>query len=304
MRSLGDLLLSSTALGPPRESAAAFREAVREAAGPHGVVEDLEHDGCAKDPACLHAVFASPGDPARRATLLFLHGKGGRGAEWRPDAVRALRLGYNVLVPDLRGHSPSGGKRITYGFFEREDLELLVAEATSRFGVDPGRLGVDACSMGTLVALQFAAEIRSPRALWLQSPFGDLASMAIQYVHRATGLPRAVVTLPTRLAVYLLERETSLPLASLDPVAAAGRVTCPTVVVHGDADLLVPIRFAPAVYEALKGPKSFWRAPRCGHCHHPDEPQAIRSKEYVARWTAFFSEHNPPAASRSHRPST
>jgi pimeloyl-ACP methyl ester carboxylesterase len=69
---------------------------------------------------------------------------------------------------------------------------------------------------------------------------------------------------------------------------AARRVACPAVVVHGEDDDLVPIRFAPRVYEALAGEKSFWRVPRCGHCHHADEPQAVVRAEYERRWTEFF----------------
>jgi uncharacterized protein len=198
-------------------------------------------------------------------------------------------------VPELRGHAPSGGTRITYGYLEKVDLALLLAEAGRRFELDPARLGIDGCSMGALIALQFAAET-PPAALWLQAPFGDMAAMAVHYVHRATGLPAWLLELPTRLAVARLQKTTGVPRAGVDPVTAARRVTCPAVLVHGEEDTLVPVRFAPAVYAALAGPKELWRVPRCGHCHHPDEPQAIHAGEYVARWTAFFRAHlsSPP----------
>jgi pimeloyl-ACP methyl ester carboxylesterase len=112
--------------------------------------------------------------------------------------------------------------------------------------------------------------------------------MAVHYVHRATGLPAWLLEGPVRLAVRRMERTAGLPLSAVDPVAAARRVTCPAVLVHGEEDTLVPVRFAPEIHEALAGEKELWRVPRCGHCHHPDEPQAIRTAEYVRRWTAFF----------------
>jgi len=31
--------------------------------------------------------------------------------------------------------------------------------------------------------------------------------------------------------------------------------------------------------------------PRCGHCHHADEPQALERAEYERRWTEFFRLH-------------
>jgi pimeloyl-ACP methyl ester carboxylesterase len=269
----------------------AFRGDVREAAGPAGLVEEIVHAGDPREPALLHSLFASPGRPASRPTILFLHGKGGCGAEWRRDAVRALGLGWNVLVPELRGHPPSGGSRVTYGWFEKVDLALLVAEAARRHRIDPGRLGVDGCSMGSLVALQFAALKPRPAALWLQSPFGDMPSMAVHYVHRATLLPLALLELPVRWAVARIDKTTGVPLSAVDPVAAARRVTSPATIVHGEEDELVPVRFAPPVFEALAGEKTFWRVPRCGHCHHADEPQAVHGAEYARRWTDFFSGH-------------
>ena len=287
MRSLAGLLLSPVGLAPVTASVEAFHEAVRTAAGPAGVVETLVHAGDPAEPARLVTVFGSPGSPETRATLLFLHGKGGGAAEWSRDAVRALRLGFNVLVPDLRGHPPSTGARITYGIRETNDLLLLLDLAGARFGVTASRLGIDGCSLGSLLALQLAAA-RAPAALWLQSPFGDLRAMAVHYLHRATGLPRVLLEAPVRALVRRIEKTEGLDLSQADPVAAARRIGCPTTVVHGETDALVPIRFSPRLFDALAGPKTFWRVPACGHCHHADEPQAVVPEEYERRWTEFF----------------
>ena len=77
----------------------------------------------------------------------------------------------------------------------------------------------------------------------------------------------------------------------MDPVAAARKVTCPAVVVHGESDELVPVGFSQRVYDALAGEKTLWRVPACGHCHHADEPQAVLAGEYERRWTTFFLRH-------------
>lgn len=290
MRSLAEILLSPVGLAPVTASAEALREAVSTAAGRSGVVETLLHDGDPAEPARLVTLFASPGRPETRATLLFLHGKGGAAAEWTQDAVRALRLGFNVLVPELRGHPPSTGTRVTYGIRETNDLLLLLDLARARFGVTAPRLGIDGCSMGSLLALQLAGA-RTPAALWLQAPFGDLHAMAVHYLRRATGLPRVLLEGPVRLLLRRIGRTEGLDLSRADPVAAARRVTCPVTIVHGEADALVPVRFASPLYEALPGPKTFWRVPACGHCHHVDEPQAVATAEYRRRWAEFFLRH-------------
>jgi hypothetical protein len=293
MRSPAGILLSPVGLAPATASVEAFHAAVRAAAGPQGVVEILAHDGDPREPARLSALFATPGRPEARGTLLFLHGKGGCGAEWTKDAVRALGLGYNVLVPELRGHPPSTGTRITYGLLETGDLLRLLDLAGARFGVSRARLGIDGCSMGALLALHLAAAA-PPSALWLQAPFGDLRQMAAHYLHRATSLPAFVFALPVRLLMRRIARAERLDLSEADPVRAARRVTSPAVVVHGEDDALVPVRFSPRVFEALAGEKTLWRVPRCGHCHHADEPQAVVRAEYEKRWTEFFRRHLEP----------
>ncbi len=272
---------------------AALAPALLEAAGPRGLATTFEHDGDPEEPVRLVAHIASPGRPGRRPTVLFLHGKGGFAAEWRRDATRALRLGYNVLLPELRAHAPSGGDRITYGLREAGDLRLLVDEASRRFGIDPRRLGLDGASLGALLALRMADANPAVRALWLRSAFGDISGMAARYVARATGLPRLLVALPIRLAVALSGATNGLPLSGLDPLLAARRVICPAVVVHGEADELVPVSFARPLFEALGGEKELWIVPRAGHEHHADEPSGLHAAAYGRRWAAFFRASLP-----------
>jgi pimeloyl-ACP methyl ester carboxylesterase len=293
LRSLAALLLGPSALGQATSTPDDLRREVRGAAGPRGSLETFETDGDPRDPARLFTLFATPGRPASRPTILFVHGKGGCGAEFRPDAARAVKLGYNILVTELRAHPPSTGTRITYGLFEKVDIELVLADARRRYGIDRDRIGIDSCSMGTLVALQVASSMPALRALWLHSPFGNLREMAVQYLHRATSLPASLLVLPAYAAICQIEATTGFDLSAVDPIRAARKVTCPTTVVHGEADVLVPISFAPPVFEALAGEKEFWRVPRAGHCHHPDEPQALYGVAYRERWTAFFRRHLP-----------
>ncbi len=296
-RSIADLLLSPRGLGPPLPNHPPLASSLRDVVGEKGFVTELEHPGDPREPASLFAVAASPGRPEGRSTLLFVHGKGGAGSEWRPDARRALKLGYNVLIPDLRGHGRSSGARVTFGLFETEDLNRLVAEA-ERLGFDPARLGIDGCSMGSLVALHFAAQAgrsgAGVRALWLQSPFSGLREMATHYVHTATGLPSWSVALPTTLALCEIERRTGLTLSALDPTRAARELRCPAVIVHGEEDRRVPLSFVRPLFAAFGGPVELWKVPRCGHCHHADEAQAIHGTAYRSRWREFFARYLPP----------
>ena len=248
-------------------------------------------------------MLASPGEPGSCPTILFLHGKGGEASEWQPDALRALALGYNVLLPELRGHPPSAGEFLTFGLLEKEDLARLVEAAAARFGIDPNRLGIHSCSAGSIIALEYAAGRDAVRAMWLESPYADPAAMARHYLALATGLPEWLLALTARWAMDLAVRRIARALLMesappeeerVDPLRSARRLRGRVCMVYGETDELVPPRFARALIPALPADSVVWAA-RAGHCHHADEPQKMLEEEYVRRWTSFFRENLPVA---------
>jgi len=292
-------LLSAHGLAPAPGRYDELFTSLRDSAG---VLAPVHHEGSPRAPVPLWALFASPGNPEGRPTLLFLHGKGGDSTEWMPDALRALRVGYNVLLPDLRGHGRSGGDFFTYGFLEKEDLDEAVEACRLRFGLDPGRLGVHACSAGTVVALEFAARRSGVRALWIESPYSDPRAMARHYLSVATGIPGPLLALPARWAVRaavarvrreLGEDRSREGLERVDPVRRARDLYPPVLLVYGERDRLVPPRFVRLLQGALPPGSGVWQAKGAGHCHHDDEAQKVAREEYEGRWTEFFSRHLP-----------
>lgn len=299
-RALSKRLISAEGLVPAREQRDVLLAALR---GAGARVDELRHAGSLYDPVELVAAFASPGpEAAGRPTLLFLHGKGGNAAEWRPEALRALACGYNVLLPDLRGHGQSGGRFVTHGFLEKEDLANAIACARDRHGIDSGRLGVHGCSAGASLAIEFAADRYGVRALWIESPYADPKAMARHYLSRATGLPPWLLGLTSRFAVGAavahVRRELSLEsdaggLKTIDPLQTIRRVRAPVCLVYGEKDELVPPRFSARLEAALPPGSQIWRAPNAGHCHHDDEPAKVATKEYDTRWREFFGRYLP-----------
>lgn len=299
-RALARRLISGTGLVPAKERRADLLDALR---GAGVFFEELRYAGNRLDPVELSAVFASPdSETSGRPTVLFLHGKGGNSAEWRPEALRALASGYNVLLPDLRGHGESGGTFVTYGFLETDDLANAISRASERFGLDPRRLGIHGCSAGATLAIEVAAGREGVKALWIESPFADPQAMARHYLSLATGLPSWLLALTAhvavRRAVSLVRRALDLPedaagLESVDPIGSIARVRAPVCLVYGEKDELVPPQFAARLELALPADAQVWRAANAGHCHHDDEPARVATQEYDRRWREFFGRHLP-----------
>jgi hypothetical protein len=297
-RRLSDRLISPEGLVPPSRRREDLLAALQSSVP---LVAELRHPGSSRDPVELSAVFASPGDAPGRPTLLFLHGKGGNAAEWTPDAQRALSIGYNVLLPDLRGHGGSGGAFVTFGLLEKDDLARGVARAAELFGISSERIGVHACSAGSSVALEYAVDRAGVRALWLESPFADLKQMARHYLSVMTGVPGPLLALATRWAASRaasrIRRELGLPksasgLEGVDPLRAMARVRAPVCLVYGRHDRLIPPRFADRLTRGLPPGSEIWN-PDAGHCHHEDEAERVLPEQYAQRWRAFFAKHLP-----------
>lgn len=215
--------------------------------------------------------------------------------------MRALRRGYNVLLPDLRGHGRSRGDLFTLGLLEKDDLALALAAAGNAFGLDPERIGLHSCSAGSSVALEFAADRPGIRAIWLESPFADPREMARHYLARMTKVPAPLLALTTHWAiaraVARVRRELGVgpdgDLERVDPLKAVARVTAPILLVHGDGDRLVPARFTLRLAAALPPHSAVWNVAGAGHCHHADEPAAKAKLAYARRWEEFFGTYMP-----------
>ena len=62
--------------------------------------------------------------------------------------------GYNVLAYDLRNHGQSEGTITTLGYAEVDDVRGAVAYLLTRPEVNPKRIGLVGCSMGSAVAIR------------------------------------------------------------------------------------------------------------------------------------------------------
>src|SRR5436309_10680896 len=162
--------------------------------------------------------------------LLWFYGNGENIAAIWP-LVRAFQPpGTAVLVLDYPGYGGSGGRATESALYAAADAAY--AALATRPDVDPRRIYVYGRSLGSAPATYTAAH-RPVAGLILESPFTNAAAMA---KHHYGLLPRFLLHL------------------SLDNIANVGRVHCPILLFHGDADRLVPTAMGMAVAAAAAGP--------------------------------------------------
>jgi hypothetical protein len=123
----------------------------------------------------------------------------------------------------------------------------------TREGIAPDRLVLYGESLGSGVAVALAAR-HKVGALILEAPFTSVAEVA-QYHY--SFIPAA-----------------ALVRDRFDSLTRIGAVKAPILVLHGERDRIVPVRFGRALFDAARQPKELWLAREAGH-------------EDLVRWGAF-----------------
>ncbi|AYY12679.1 alpha/beta fold hydrolase [Actinobacteria bacterium YIM 96077] len=168
-----------------------------------------------------------------------------------------------VVHVDLRGHGGSTGTS-TLGWQEVHDVEAAVAWARC---LGYHRVVTLGFSLGAAVVVRHGA---------LHGGVDRIAAVSgpSQWYYRGTSrmrlLHQLVLTRSGRLALRMLRRTyvTHVPWTEplpIDPVAAAGQLDVPLLVVHGDRDHLFPIDHAQRVSAAAGELGTLWLEPGFGH---------------------------------------
>jgi uncharacterized protein len=191
------------------------------------------------DGLSLLSWYLSPRDG--RPVIAYFHGNGGH-IGYRVERLRRFaHNGFGVLMLEYRGYGGNPGTPTEEGLYADAAAAL---DFLLRDGITPNRLVLYGESLGSGVAVYQAAQ-REIGALILEAPFTSVAEIA-QYHY-------------SFVPASLLLRD------RFDSLSRIGNVKAPILLLHGDRDRVVPVRFGRALFEAASEPKVFWFSPEAGH---------------------------------------
>lgn len=206
--------------------------------------------------------------------VLYFHGNAGNRRLRVRDCTDFTDVGLDVLLFDYRGYGDNPGRPNESDL--ARDAATIWRFATGEFGVPSERVLLYGESLGGAVAIRLAKELcdagTPPAGLFTSSTFSSLPDAA----------SRIYPWLPVRL--LLLER-----YPSTDRIAG---VTCPILMVHGDADRIVPFDlgeklFAAAPDRSTSGvEKRFVPFPGRGHNDLAKSEIATLVEDWLARLRA------------------
>jgi len=166
-----------------------------------------------------------------RPVLLYFQGNGGSIAGRAGKAEIMRTNGYSVLLAGYRGYGGNPGSPSEAGLIA--DGAAWLDHLLDR-GFRPGQFVLYGESLGSGVATALAAE-RDVGAVVLEAPFSSIRAIA----------EKRYWFVPVR---WLLRDP-------FDSLARIGRVTVPLLIVHGDADTLIPLEHGERLFAAANEPK-------------------------------------------------
>lgn len=222
--------------------------------------------------------------------LIFdLHGgpTGAATARWSPNVAALLSHGWAVIRPNPRGSYGSGRAHLRsldggWGALDLDDVIAGIEAVSVALNVDASRIAITGGSAGGMLAL-LVALLRPDLVKACISVYGvtDLFSLAeTDYRFEKHYAQRLVGELPEARDLYV-ERS---------PITHAHRLSAPTLMLHGDADEVVPVaQMRDFVAAALEVGAVIEAHEYAGEGHGWSRPETIRddferSVAFLEKW--------------------
>ena len=197
-------------------------------------------------------------------------------------------LGYNLLIPDLRGQGESGGDYIGMGWLDRQDL-LGWIDAIVQANPQ-AQIACYGVSMGAS-ALLMMMDLPLPNAVYAIVSDSAYASVQMEF----SALVRQMFSLPAfpfvNVASLVCKVRAGYTFAQADALAALKHNVTPIFFIHGGEDTFVPPEHAQLLYGACNAPKELWIVPPADH----SRAMAYAYDEYWQRVHQFLLLHQPAA---------
>lgn len=198
-----------------------------------------------------------PNSTPTNNTVVFVHGITGSRLMGLWYAPIYLASGYNVLIYDSRASGESGGGSVSWGFYEKQDLDQWIDWVEER---NPrGIIGVHGVSMGAATALMHAEMNETTHRVKFyiaDSGYSDLETLLTQQIDDAVYLHDPLwINILLGYSSIAAKWQAGFRYQDVSPVRSVSNVTTPILYFHGGADVLVPVYMSEQLYEATKGYK-------------------------------------------------
>lgn len=224
----------------------------------------------------LSAIFL-PADQQEGKTALLAHGYMDTAESMAEYAKMYHDMGYNVLVPDARGHGKSEGDYIGFGWHERKDYLQWIDQVLQNQGKDE-TITLYGLSMGAATVMMVSGEQLPANVVSIVEDCG-YASVKEELTYQLKDLfdlpafpmiPITSLVTKVRAGYFFGEADATQQLAKNE---------LPIFFIHGKEDKFVPFSMLDEVYQATDAPKEKWAVPHATHADsYNQDPELYREK--------------------------
>ncbi|MCS7079954.1 MAG: MFS transporter [Chloracidobacterium sp.] len=218
----------------------------------------------------------------RQVTIILTHGLFRSRYEMLERGVALWKLGYGVLLYDVRRHGKHRGEFCTVGYVERRDVRAAVEFVRRRAPYD--RIVLLGVSMGAAASLLAAAETPEVAAVVSDSSFRsfrDAVSNDVRYL----GLPHWPLA---PVLTYTTAWRMGFAVGDFDLERVARRITVPILFIGGGRDRRMPVETTlEPLYRAARHPAS--RKLVIGGAAH-GEAYAVSPQRYIEAIDGFLQQ--------------
>ncbi|PQC28062.1 alpha/beta hydrolase [Enterococcus mundtii] len=209
----------------------------------------------------LSAIYLPATDSHK--TAIVAHGYMGDAETMANYAKMFHDLGYNVLVPDARGHGKSEGDYIGFGWHERKDYVKWIDQVLETNGQSE-EIVLYGISMGAATVMMTSGESlpTNVKAIIEDCGYSSVNEELAYQLNELFGLPPFPLIQVTSLMTKI---RAGYFFGEADAIKQLEKNKLPMLFIHGDADTFVPYEMLDKVYQATNGPKEKYVVPGAEH---------------------------------------
>lgn len=224
------------------------------------------------------AGYYLPAEEETNKTVIIAHGYAGQATGMYGYARYYHEvLGFNVLMPDARGHGKSEGDYIGFGWHERKDYVQWIDYVLDRNGAD-SEIALHGVSMGSATVMMTSGENLPKQVKAIVADCGYTSALDIlsYQLGEMYSLPSFPLIQSTSLLTKIRAGYSFEEASALEQVK---KTSLPIFFIHGEKDTFVPVEMVYELYEAANGDKELYIVPGAEHGNAYDaDPETYEEK--------------------------
>ncbi|MFC6164174.1 alpha/beta hydrolase [Lactiplantibacillus dongliensis] len=226
-----------------------------------------------------------PAKANSRKTVIISHGYKGDGETMANYAYMFHNMGYNVLLPDDRGHGKSAGKYISFGWQDRRDYLGWVDQVIKTVGKS-AEIVLFGVSMGGATVEMMSGEELPPqvKAIIADCGYTSIEEELAYLLKRQFHLPKYPFV---PIVSFINRHRMGYFLSDVSSVEQLRHNKLPIFFIHGEKDVYVPSWMLKKNYRATTAPKMMWQVPNATHA----ESFWIGPAAYEKHVSAFLNRY-------------